>query len=138
MDIGTPLGLAFGSGINAYLPLLSFAIAARFLHLYKVNPNFAFVTSNWFMIALAVLAIADFVVDKFPVIDHTWDAVHTVIRPIMGALVAAASYGQFHLPNINTSTTYSLPPHALAMTTSSSHMLEPMVAAGSALPAISA
>ncbi len=35
MDIGTPLGLAFASGINAYLPLLAFATSARFLHLYR-------------------------------------------------------------------------------------------------------
>src|SRR5207249_4824343 len=117
---------------------LSFAIAARFLHLYKVNANFAFVTSNWFMIALLVLTIADFVVDKFPVIDHTWDAVHTAIRPIMGALVAAASYSQFHIPGTNTSTAHSLMPQVLATSGSSVHMLDMVVAAGSSLPAISA
>jgi hypothetical protein len=81
MEIGTPLGLGFASGINAYLPLLSFAVASRWLHLYKVNPNFAFVTSDWFIIALVVLTITDFVADKIPVIDHTWDATHTVMPP---------------------------------------------------------
>src|SRR5712691_451804 len=85
MDLGTPLGLALASGINAYLPLLSFAISARFLHLDKVNPNFAFITQNWFIIALAILTLIDFVADKVPVIDHTWDANHTVIRPIAGS-----------------------------------------------------
>jgi hypothetical protein len=78
MDIGTPMGLAFSSGINAYLPLLSFAIAARWLHL----------------ILLVVLTLADLVADKIPALDHAWDAIHTVIRPLAGAIVAAASSGQ--------------------------------------------
>ncbi|HLZ63356.1 MAG TPA: DUF4126 domain-containing protein [Ktedonosporobacter sp.] len=94
MDVGTPMGLAFSSGINAYLPLLSFAIAARWFHLYKVNPNFGFITQDWFLIALVILALADLLVDKIPIADHIWDAVHTVIRPIAGALVAAASTSQ--------------------------------------------
>jgi energy-coupling factor transporter transmembrane protein EcfT len=91
MDIGTSYGLAFASGINAYLPLLSFALAARFFHLYKVNPNFSYITQDWFLIGLAILALADIFADKIPVLDHLWDAIHTVLRPIAGALVVAAS-----------------------------------------------
>ncbi len=98
MEIGTPLGLGLASGINAYLPLLSFAVSARWLNLYKVNPNFAFITSNWCIIALVMLTIIDFVADKIPLIDHTWDATHTFIRPLAGALVAAASSSQVIIP----------------------------------------
>jgi Domain of unknown function (DUF4126) len=98
MEIGTPLGLGFASGINAYLPLLSLAVSARWLNLYKVNPNFAFITSNWCMIALVILTIIDFVADKIPLIDHTWDAIHTFVRPLAGALVAAASSNQVTIP----------------------------------------
>src|SRR6266487_1431827 len=83
MEIGTPLGLGFASGINAYFPLLSFAISARWLHLYKVNPTFAFITSNWCIIAL---------------VDHAWDATHTFVRPLAGALVAAASSNRVIIP----------------------------------------
>jgi hypothetical protein len=107
MDIvasGTPFGLAFASGVNAYLPLLAFAASVRWLHLYKVNPSFAFITSNWFIVLLVILTILDFVADKIPLIDHAWDAIHTVIRPIAGALVAAASSnslaGGIHIPAI--------------------------------------
>jgi len=91
MDFGTSYGLAFASGVNAYLPLLSFAIAARWFHPYKVNPDFQFITQDWFIIVLVILAIADLVADKIPGVDHVWDATHTVIRPIAGAIVAAAS-----------------------------------------------
>lgn len=94
MDIGTSYGLAFASGVNAYLPLLSFAIASRWFHLYKVNPNFGFITQDWFMIILAVLAVADLFADKIPGVDHVWDAINTVVRPIAGAITATASAGQ--------------------------------------------
>src|SRR5215469_7540500 len=94
MDFGTAYGLALSSGINAYLPLLSFSIAARWFHLYKVNPDFAFVTQDWFMITLAILALADIFADKIPVVDHIWDAIHTVLRPVAGAIVAAAASDQ--------------------------------------------
>ena len=115
MDIATTYGLtyglAFASGINAYFPLLAFAIVARWFHLYKVNPNFSFITQTWFMIALLILAVADLLADKIPVIDHIWDAIHTFIRPVAGAFVAAASDNRIHvLPN----TTY-MGTHIMAM-----------------------
>lgn len=98
MDIvsfGTPFGLAFASGLNAYLPLLAYSISVRWLHLYKVNPHLAFLTQNWCIAALVILTILDFVADKIPLIDHAWDAIHTVIRPIAGAFVAAAASSHY-------------------------------------------
>src|SRR2546425_3132213 len=91
MDIvafGTPFGLAFASGLNAYMPLLAFALSVRWLHLYEVNPHLAFITQNWFIAALAILALIDFAADKIPVIDHVWDTIHTFVRPVAGAAVA--------------------------------------------------
>lgn len=107
MDIvsfGTPFGLAFASGLNAYLPLLAFSISVRWLNLYKVNPNMAFITQNWFIAALVILTILDFIADKIPLIDHVWDAIHTVVRPIAGAVVAYASSQYLpgsSLPHVN-------------------------------------
>jgi hypothetical protein len=94
MDIvafGTPFGLAFASGLNAYLPLLSFALSVRWLHLYTVSPYFAFITQSWFIATLLILTLLDFIVDKFPLIDHLWNAVHTFVRPIAGAVVAVVA-----------------------------------------------
>ncbi len=91
MDIvafGTPFGLAFASGLNAYLPLLAFTLSVRWLHLYSVNPHFAFVTHTWFMTILVILTLLDFIADKIPLIDHVWNAIHGVVRPIAGAFVA--------------------------------------------------
>src|SRR5258708_14039512 len=100
MNLGTPFGLALSSGINAYLPLLSFAIASRWFKLYKVNPNFPFITQNWFMIALAILALGDLFADKIPIVDHIWDAINTLTRPIAGAIVAAASINQLTIASL--------------------------------------
>lgn len=91
ISLGTPFGLAFASGLNAYLPLLAFAISVRWLHLYQVNPSFSFITQTWFIAVLAILTILDFVADKIPLIEHAWNAIHTVVRPIAGAVVAAAA-----------------------------------------------
>jgi hypothetical protein len=92
MDIGTSAGLAFASGINAYLPLLALGLATRLwpTH-FHVNAQFSFVTQPWFMIIMGILTLADIFADKIPVVDHVWDAIHTVIRPVSGALVAAAA-----------------------------------------------
>ena len=46
------------------------------------------------MIGVAlVLYVVEFVADKIPWVDSIWDAVHTVIRPIGGALIAVATLG---------------------------------------------
>src|ERR1700686_464956 len=91
VDFGTPLGLAFASGLNAYMPLLAFALSVRWLHLYTVNQHFAFITQSWFIAALVILTVIDFIADKIPLIDHAWNAIHTIVRPIAGAVVAFAA-----------------------------------------------
>ena len=90
---GTPFTYSFCFGLNAYLPLLAYSISVRWLHLYKVeNPHLGLPHAKLvYCTLLAILTILDFVADKIPLIDHAWDAIHTVIRPIAGALVAAAA-----------------------------------------------
>lgn len=98
MQLGTPLGLALASGLNAYLPLLAYAIAARFLHIASVNPQFAFLTSNAGIALLVILTIINFLAEKVPLLDHAWNAAHTFIRPLAGILVVLASSNQAALP----------------------------------------
>ncbi|HYX81768.1 MAG TPA: DUF4126 domain-containing protein, partial [Gemmatimonadales bacterium] len=40
-----------------------------------------------------VLYVIEFFADKIPWVDSAWDAVHTLIRPIGGALIAIATIG---------------------------------------------
>ena len=110
VDFGTPFGLAFASGLNAYLPLLAYALSVRWLHLYTVNPRFAFITQSWYIAALAILTLLDFVADKIPLIDHVWNAIHTFVRPIAGAFVAVvASSHALPVTYLATVTSYSGP-----------------------------
>ena len=41
-----------------------------------------------------VLFLVEFLADKIPVVDSLWDAVHTVIRPVGGALLASRALGE--------------------------------------------
>ena len=44
--------------------------------------------SNPFVIGLAiVMYLAEFVADKVPYVDSLWDSVHTIIRPVGGAVI---------------------------------------------------
>jgi hypothetical protein len=43
--------------------------------------------------AAIVLYVVEFIADKIPWVDSIWDAIHTVVRPIGGALIAVATAG---------------------------------------------
>ncbi|MEU3712447.1 DUF4126 domain-containing protein [Streptomyces catenulae] len=45
------------------------------------------------LIAAAVLFLFEAVADKVPYVDSVWDAVHTVVRPVAGGVVAALLAG---------------------------------------------
>src|SRR5574337_1007460 len=87
----TAFGLASASGLNAYIPLLVVALAARFTNLVKLNPPFDLLTNGWVIGALAVLLLIEIIVDKIPAADSLNDVVQTFIRPTAGAVLFAAS-----------------------------------------------
>jgi hypothetical protein len=90
----TALGLSSVSGLRAYLPLLALAISsdvkgADGKPLVALSPSFHLLGSWWIIALLVLLVIGEFFVDKVPVVDHISDAVHTVIRPLSGAIIMA-------------------------------------------------
>jgi len=49
------------------------------------------VLANWWVIGIAgVGALAEFLADKVMWVDSIWDAIHTLVRPVGGALLALA------------------------------------------------
>lgn len=46
------------------------------------------------LVAAALLYVCEAVADKIPYLDTAWDVVHTVVRPVAGAVVAALLAGQ--------------------------------------------
>jgi hypothetical protein len=96
MDVSSvfsAFGLASAAGLNAYLPLLVVALAARFTDLIQLNEPWNVLTS-WYVIAiLAILLLIEMTVDKVPAVDTLNDVINTAIRPVAGAILFAASSG---------------------------------------------
>ena len=51
----------------------------------------AFVQETWVIVVSLVLAVAELVIDKIALVDSAWDTVHTVLRPLAGALLLGSS-----------------------------------------------
>jgi hypothetical protein len=80
----------WASGINAYLVVLVMGIADR-VGSYADIPD---VLGRWDVLAAAGFMFAmEFVADKIPYIDSTWDAVSTAIRPTVGAVIGVLLAG---------------------------------------------
>ena len=85
------LGLSLSAGVRAYLPVLAVGIASHLGSFggFKVTllPQFSWVGDPLFMGLLVLLTVYEISADKIPVVDHLNDTVHTVIRPLSGALI---------------------------------------------------
>jgi len=80
----------WASGINAYLVVLVLGIADR-VHPTAEIPD---VLARWDVLGVAFALFAmEFVADKIPYIDSTWDAISTAIRPTVGAVVGVLLAG---------------------------------------------
>jgi hypothetical protein len=81
----------WASGLNCYLVVLVLGIADR-VHDTSQVPN---VLQRWDVLTVAAAMFAmEFVADKIPYLDSTWDAVSTAIRPTAGAVVGVLIAGQ--------------------------------------------
>ncbi|MGH2514910.1 MAG: DUF4126 family protein [Ktedonobacterales bacterium] len=90
------LGLSSTAGLRAYLPLLAVGIAGNVAgpfdgKLIPLQGNFAALSNPLVLVVLGALAVGEFTIDKLPVVDHLSDAVHTVIRPLAGAMIMAGT-----------------------------------------------
>jgi hypothetical protein len=88
---GLPWGLALSSGVNTYLPLFLLALFARFGHVIHLSARFAWLASDQAIFVLGGLALCEILAQKLPVLDNVWDFLHTLLRPIAGALAAGAT-----------------------------------------------
>jgi len=95
MDIFTGIFSAFGlsasAGLNAYIPMLVIALLARFTNLLQLSPPWNALESWWVIGLLVLLSVVEFFADKVPAINHINDLIQTVVRPVAGAIVFAAS-----------------------------------------------
>ncbi len=91
--LGSAIGLGFLAGIRLYATVLALGLAVRF-HLLHLRPGLQGleVLADWRVLTIAGVAfLAEFFADKIPYVDSAWDALHTFIRPVGAAVLAAAA-----------------------------------------------
>lgn len=89
------MGASWVSGINLYACVATLGLLSRFADLQL--PGELQVLTSWWVIAVAsVLYAVEFLADKIPIVDSTWDVIHTFIRIPAGAILAAAAFGDFN------------------------------------------
>ena len=90
--VARTMGFSFAAGINLYATVAIIGLAQRFG--WVVLPEQFRVFDNDYVIGAAlVLFVIEFFADKVPWLDSLWDAIHTLIRPVGGALIAVAAMG---------------------------------------------
>lgn len=91
--LGRTLGFSFAAGINLYATVAILGLAKRYG--WVALPEQFQVFDNDIVITVAIaLYLIEFVADKIPWVDTVWDAVHTAIRPIGGAVIAVTTLGE--------------------------------------------
>lgn len=90
--IGIAGSVSLLSGWRLYLCILATGIAMRLelLPLPEHLASLAVLGNPWVLGIAAVGALAEFFADKVMWLDSVWDAVHTFVRPVGGALLALA------------------------------------------------
>src|SRR3954462_11646414 len=97
--LSAALGLAALAGINLYLTVFATGLAIHF-HWITLAPSYQSLEvlgQPWIIGIAGVLYLLQFLADKVPWLDSAWDTVHTIIRPIGGALLAIQVLGH-HTP----------------------------------------
>ena len=96
MDIMAILGIAGSvsllAGWRLYLSVFATGLAMRLgaLPIPEHLQALEVLANPWIMGIAAIGALAEFFADKVMWLDSIWDAVHTLVRPIGGALLALA------------------------------------------------
>ena len=84
-------GLSFASGINLYATVLVVGLAQRYGLVENLPAPLESLSNPWVLGAAGILYALEFLADKFPFVATVWDALHTVIRPLGGALLAVGA-----------------------------------------------
>jgi len=84
--------LAFAAGLNVYATVAVIGLCEHY-HLIALPDQFQTFDNPAIIGAALVMFGIEFFADKIPWFDSIWDAIHTVVRPIGGALIAVSALG---------------------------------------------
>ncbi|GIW02712.1 DUF4126 domain-containing protein [Roseiflexus sp.] len=91
LSILSAFGLSTAAGLNAYIPLLTVGLLARYTDLIHLNAPYDVVEHPVFLLVVAVLTLLDFIGDKIPAVDHALHLAGMIISPAAGAIVFLAA-----------------------------------------------
>ena len=91
-SLGRTMGFSFAAGINLYATVAILGLASRYQWV-KLPSQFQAFDNDWVIGTAIVLYVVEFVADKIPWFDTVWDAIHTAIRPVGGAVIAVTTLG---------------------------------------------
>jgi len=91
--LGRTLGFSFAAGVNLYATVAILGLASRYGWV-SLPPQFQVFNNDLVIGAAVVLYVIEFFADKIPYVDTLWDMLHTLIRPVGGALIAVATLGE--------------------------------------------
>jgi hypothetical protein len=86
------MGFSLAAGVNLYATVAILGLASRYGWV-ELPEQFKVFDNPWIIGGAAFLYAVEFVADKIPWVDSIWDSVHTLIRPIGGAMIAVATLG---------------------------------------------
>ena len=93
VTLGRTLGFSLAAGVNLYATVAVLGLAARYGWV-QLPEQFQLFNHPWVIGIAGALYGVEFIADKIPWVDSIWDSVHTVIRPIGGALIAVVALGE--------------------------------------------
>ncbi len=92
LGVFSAFGLSASAGLNAYIPLFVIGVIAHYFPAtLTLSQPFDMLANPWILILLGVLIIIEMVADKVPAVNHINDLIQTIVRPVAGAIVFAAS-----------------------------------------------
>jgi hypothetical protein len=87
------MGAAWASGINLYAAILVLGLLGATGNMV-LPPSLQVLANPIVITAACVMFVVEFIADKIPGVDTSWDTVHTFIRIPAGALLAAGAVGE--------------------------------------------
>jgi hypothetical protein len=89
---GRTMGFSLAAGVNLYATVAMLGLAAKYGWV-ALPAQFQAFNNDYIIIAAIVMYVIEFFADKIPYFDSLWDAIHTAIRPIGGAIIAVTTLG---------------------------------------------
>jgi len=93
ITLGRTLGFSVAAGVNLYATVAILGLAARYGWV-ELPMQFQVFNNELVIGAAIVMYVIEFFADKIPWLDSLWDMIHTLIRPIGGAIIAVGTLGE--------------------------------------------